>query len=293
MINWLAICNQIQQVSGLRVDSNFIQSVGGGCINSAYIVGKQKQRVFIKTNRQSMLQMFKAEARGLNTMALAEAILVPEVICVGTRENIAFIAMQAFSFGHDKTHSYRNFGLQLAKLHRYQQPRFGAETDNTIGSTPQHNRWMDNWFDYWREHRLGFQLNLAKQNRASIALIDDGLVLAEKMEQLFDQPPTAACLHGDLWNGNWAFNRNGQPVIFDPAHYFGDREADIAMTKLFGRAPADFYAAYHDSYPLNDNYTTRETFYNVYHILNHYNLFGGGYAEQAHRMIQGLLSELN
>lgn len=293
MINWREICNQIQQVCSLRLDSHLIQNVGGGCINAAYLVGNEQQRVFVKTNQQSMLKMFEAEAKGLNTMALAEAILVPEVYCVGSSENTAFIAMQAFNFGHGKTHSYRDFGVRLANLHRFQQSRFGADVDNTIGSTPQYNQWMENWFDFWREHRLGFQLDLAKHNRAPIGLIDDGFKLAEKMEQLFDDTPAAACLHGDLWNGNWAFNQNGQPVIFDPAHYFGDRETDIAMTKLFGRAHADFYAAYHDAYPLSDNYTTRETFYNTYHILNHYNLFGGGYAEQAHRMIKNLLSELN
>ena len=292
MINWQDICKQIQLASGLKLGSHHTQNVGGGCINAAYLIGDDRQQVFVKTNQKSMQQMFEAEAAGLQTMAQAKAILVPEVYCVGSSGNTAFIAMQAIRFGHDKANSYRDFGLQLAKLHRYQKSRYGADIENTIGSTPQPNHWTENWFEFWREQRLGFQLNLAKQNRAPVTLIDDGFELAEKMQQLFDQAPAAACLHGDLWNGNWAFDPNGVPVIFDPAHYFGDRETDIAMTKLFGRAQPDFYAAYHDAYPLSDNYTTRETFYNVYHILNHYNLFGGGYAEQAHRMIQSLLSEL-
>ncbi len=293
MTNWRIIAEQITQAAGVQVNAKNIQSVGGGCINSAYLVGDDMEQVFVKTNQRALLGMFQAEAYGLNEMARAQAIQVPEVYCVGHDGDIAFIAMQAFTLGRAQKNSYRNFGVQLATLHRYQKSHYGADCDNTIGSTPQPNHKMDNWFDFWREQRLGFQLEHAKKNRAPSTLIDDGYTLGEKMEQLFSKAPAAACLHGDLWNGNWAFDRYGQPIIFDPAHYFGDRETDIAMTTLFGRAHPDFYAAYHDTYPLSDNYAARETFYNAYHILNHFNLFGGGYAQQAHQMIKKTLSELN
>lgn len=293
MIQWHEITTQIQQACGLNVNSKLVKSVGGGCISTAFLVGDQNQQVFVKTNPLSLLGMFEAEAAGLKTMAQAKAILIPEAYCTGLSGETAFIAMQAINMRSAQHHSNREFGAQLASLHRYQKSRYGAALDNTIGATLQPNQWSDDWFKFWREQRLGFQLKLAKHNNAPIALIDDGLKLGEKMELLFDKTPKAACLHGDLWNGNWGFDKTGAPLVFDPAHYFGDRETDIAMTTLFGRAHPDFYAAYQNAYPLSDNYATRETFYNIYHILNHYNLFGGGYAAQAHDMILRLLSELN
>ncbi len=290
---WLDILKQIEQNTGLSPDHNCIRPVSGGCINSSFLVGSKDLQIFVKINLRKHLTMFEAEAAGLSSIANAEAILSPEALCTGSSREVAFIAMQAINLqGTASATSYRTFGRQLAKMHRYHQPRFGASADNTIGLTPQHNPWSNNWFDFWRKHRLGFQLDLACQNHAPSSLIDDGLRLNENFETLFDQQPQAACLHGDLWQGNWAFNESGEVVIFDPAHYFGDRETDIAMTALFGRAHADFYAAYQECYPLDDGYAVRETFYNLYHILNHFNLFGGGYASQAHDMVQTLLSEL-
>ena len=269
-----------------------IRCVSGGSINSAHIVGHNHSAVFVKTNQQSLLPMFEAEALGLLTIAKAGAINVPTSYCTGTSEATSFIAMQVIETSSAAENSYARFGEQLAMLHQYQSKQFGAQIDNTIGSTPQHNARSDNWFDFWREHRLGFQLELAKLNHAPGTLIDDAYALGDQMEDLFDAPPKAACLHGDLWQGNWTFDASGNAVIFDPAHYFGDRETDIAMTTLFGRAHPDFYEAYNNVYPLSEHYTTRQTFYNLYHILNHYNLFGGGYANQAHQMVQSLLSEL-
>lgn len=237
--------------------------------------------------------MFQAEAAGLRSIANADAILSPEVLCTGNSGKLSFIAMQAVNLqSMGSAASYRAFGQQLANMHRCRQPVFGASIDNTIGSTPQHNPWSNNWYDFWRKHRLGFQLDLASQNHAPSELIDDGLRLNENFDMFFDQPPKASCLHGDLWQGNWGFNESGMAVIYDPAHYFGDRETDIAMTTLFGRVHADFYAAYQECYPLNDGYAVRKEFYNLYHILNHFNLFGGAYAGQAHSVVRALLAEI-
>lgn len=292
MSNWPDIIDQIQQNTGLTIDSRHLSPVTGGCINTAYLLGIGKQQVFIKTNCRNRLKMFEAEAEGLCQIANARAVRVPEVLCTGVSEDTAFIAMQAIQFSAPVTSSYRNFGQQLAALHHHRESRYGASLDNTIGSTPQTNSWSDDWCQFWRDHRLGFQLDLARRNHAPAALIDDGLRLRDECKSLFKHKPKASCLHGDLWQGNWAFDHTGLAVIFDPAHYFGDRETDIAMTTLFGRAPVDFYAAYHSAYKLDDGYSVRETFYNIYHILNHYNLFGGGYATQAHNMVQNVLSEL-
>jgi len=292
MINWPDILDQVQQNTGLAPDQCHVRSVSGGCINTCFLVGKHASQIFVKTNRREHLAMFEAEAAGLASISEAQAVLTPEVLCTGYSDRTAFIALQAIKMRGASENSYREFGRQLANMHLYQQPQFGAQTDNTIGSTPQKNPWLDNWFDFWRQHRLGFQLKLAQKNLAPKALIDDGLRLNESFEVLFNNPPEASCLHGDLWQGNWGFTESGQAVIFDPAHYFGDREADIAMTTLFGPAHPDFYAAYKETCAFDEGYEIRETFYNLYHILNHFNLFGGTYARQAHQMIQNVLSEL-
>ncbi len=196
---WLDILKQIEQNTGLSPDHNCIRRVSGGCINSSFLVGSKDLQIFVKINLRKHLTMFEAEAAGLSSIANAEAILSPEALCTGSSREVAFIAMQAINLqGTASATSYRTFGRQLANMHRYHQPRFGASVDNTIGLTPQHNPWSNNWFDFWRKHRLGFQLDLACQNHAPSSLIDDGLRLNENFGALFDQQPQAACLHGDL-----------------------------------------------------------------------------------------------
>jgi fructosamine-3-kinase len=165
--------------------------------------------------------------------------------------------------------------------------------DNTIGSTPQKNTPRQDWVAFWREQRLGYQLQLAARQGHGGALQRQGEQLLEYLPDFFtDHRPQASLLHGDLWSGNYSIDSQGQPVIFDPAVYFGDREADLAMTELFGGFGAEFYAAYNSSWPLEPGYAVRKTLYNLYHILNHLNLFGGGYLSQAQRMIQHLLAEV-
>ncbi len=237
--------------------------------------------------------MFEAEADGLKRIASTHSVMVPIVYCSGISEQHSFLAMQQLHISSAAgTQSHRQFGRALAKMHQNHASRYGAGRDNYIGTTAQINQSTDNWFDFWRQHRLYYQLNLAQQNGAQSSLIDDGYELGENMHKLFDGQPPASCLHGDLWSGNQGFDLDGNALIFDPAHYYGDRETDIAMTRLFGSAHPDFYAAYDEAYPLSDNYSTRETFYNIYHILNHYNLFGGTYLGQAQQMIRRLLSDI-
>jgi len=294
MNNWPDILQQILKHTGLTPDIRCLKQVSGGCISSSFLIGADASQVFVKTHSLESLPMFEAEAVGLKTMANTNAIIVPEVLCTGTSNDVAFIAMQALGIHHKASSaSFREFGQQLARMHRHQQPFFGSGIDNTLGSTPQPNTRTENWFNFWRKYRLGFQLDLARNNSAPHKLIDDGLLLNERFEAFFEGPPKAACLHGDLWQGNWGFTGSGKPVIFDPAHYFGDRETDIAMTALFGEAHPDFYAAYRESYPLREGYAVRKHFYNLYHVLNHFNLFDGAYAQQAHNMIKHLLSELS
>jgi len=178
-------------------------------------------------------------------------------------------------------------------MHKTTSPQFGWSRNNTIGSTPQVNNYESSWIDFWQQHRLGFQLELARQKGASDALYTKGKELSAELEQLFiGYQPEASLLHGDLWSGNYAYLKNAEPVIYDPAVYYGDRETDIAMTELFGGFSTEFYSAYNEVWPLDKGYQQRKKLYNLYHILNHYNLFGGGYVLQAENMVDQLLASL-
>jgi len=181
----------------------------------------------------------------------------------------------------------------IRRMRRRRNPAYGWYRPNTIGATPQDNTCCDNWVRFWQQNRLQFQLDLAARNGAGGRLLSQGERLLVELPALFGSYlPEASLLHGDLWSGNYAYLQSGEPTLFDPAVYYGDREADLAMTELFGGFGADFYAAYNNAWPLDSGYRTRKTLYNLYHILNHYNMFGSGYLGQAQRMLDSLMSEL-
>jgi fructosamine-3-kinase len=199
--------------------------------------------------------------------------------------------MQYLELGRGGTSGWRAAGRQLAAMHRGTAKAFGWGRDNTVGATPQHNDWQADWVAFWRDRRLGFQLAEAARNGYRGRLQALGERLCERFAVLVDHDPAPSLLHGDLWGDNIGFTGAGEPVIFDPATYYGDREAELAMTELFGGFSADFYAAYREAWPIDPGYTVRKTLYNLYHVLNHLNLFGGGYGGQAERMMQQLLAE--
>jgi fructosamine-3-kinase len=240
--------------------------------------------------------MFEAEFEGLIELASSHCIKVPEPLCCGTAGNNAFIAMENLPLGGSGDAS--QLGQSLAAIHRVTrcsngQPLYGWTRENTIGSTTQRNDDENNWTTFWVRHRLGFQLDLARRKGANGQIVQRGERLCESLGEFFaGYRPEASLLHGDLWSGNVAFDPTGNPVIFDPAVYYGDRETDLAMTELFGGFSSAFYTAYQSHYPLDEGYSTRKTLYNLYHILNHYNMFGGGYLSQAGTMIDRLLGEL-
>jgi len=267
--------------------------IGGGCINSAYRIEGDTQDYFVKVNRQELLPMFEAEAECLREIDSTQTVRTPIPICSGTAEGQAFLVMENLNLKPARGECDRLLGQGLAAMHRVARSHFGWHRDNTIGSTPQPNTRADNWAGFWANERLGFQLELAQSNGYGGRLQREGTKLRERLPAFFSNySPQASLLHGDLWGGNYAADDNGQPVIFDPACYYGDREADIAMTELFGGFSKDFYAAYRDSYPLDKGYASRKILYNLYHILNHLNLFGGGYQAQAEGMIDQLLADL-
>ncbi|MBI3223141.1 MAG: fructosamine kinase family protein [Nitrosomonadales bacterium] len=264
--------------------------IGGGCINQTYCVTSRDDRqFFVKLNTGDSLAMFQAEAAGLNALSATQTIRVPHAITCGATDSNAFLVLEYLDLNAHGDSSL--LGEQLAALHRCPQQQFGFAQDNFIGSTLQPNTQASDWLAFWRERRLGFQLRIASQKEHAGQLQSLGEELLDALPSFFaGYSPTPSLLHGDLWNGNHGYLGDGTPVIFDPAAYCGDRESDIAMTELFGGYPADFYAAYRAAWPLDSGYTTRRDLYNLYHILNHANLFGGSYAKQAEQLILKLLA---
>jgi protein-ribulosamine 3-kinase len=211
---------------------------------------------------------------------------------VSIADETAFLVLEWIALKPANTRSEQKLGERLALQHRVTRDQFGWDRDNTIGSTPQSNRSCKDWIEFFRERRLLPQLDMAEQNGASTEVIDRGQQLCERLHVFFDTyRPVPSLLHGDLWGGNWGADSGGEPVLFDPSVYFGDREADVAMTRLFGGFGPAFYAAYQSAWPLEAGAEARVTLYNLYHVLNHFNLFGSGYLRQAQGMIQRLLAE--
>jgi protein-ribulosamine 3-kinase len=293
MINWRAVTELIEQASGQDFSLIFVQPVGGGDINSAYRLQGKNHSYFVKLNRRELADMFAAEFNGLKEIIGIGSIHTPSPIVHGEAGSHAFLVLEYVEFGASNQQAQRSLGHQLAELHRHKQPYFGWHRDNTIGSTPQINTQSDDWIEFWRKQRIGFQLQLAGRNGYRGKLQTQGEKLCRALDGLFEgYLPQPSLLHGDLWAGNCAVDKQGRPVIFDPACYYGDREADIAMTELFGGYSREFYQSYNETWPLDTGYAVRKTLYNLYHILNHLNLFGAGYQRQAENMIMQLLAEL-
>jgi len=249
--------------------------------------------VFVKTAPLARETALEAEAEALSELAAASAVRVPAVLGFGTSGDRAFLALEWIEFGPVRPGTEARLGEGLARLHRTTADRFGWHRDNTIGATPQRNEWTADWPEFFARHRLGFQLDLAARSGDGGRWLGRGRQLCERVAAFFaGYMPQPSLLHGDLWGGNWAADASGAPVIFDPATYYGDREADLAMTHLFGGFGREFYAAYEAAWPLDRGASARRDLYNLYHVLNHVNLFGGGYRAQAERMIDRLLAEM-
>ena len=250
-----------------------------------------KRGYFVKLNSPDRAEMFAAEAAGLDEIGRTGAVRVPRPVCHGACPAASWIVLEHLELKPAAARAVRALGANLARMHRVTHERYGWSRNNTIGATPQVNTPADDWLAFWRERRLGFQLGLAASNGHGGRLIASGERLMEKLPAFFKgYRPAPSLLHGDLWSGNAAMSAGGEPVVYDPAVYYGDREADLAMTELFGGFSPAFYDAYRAEYPLDPGYATRKTLYNLYHVLNHLNLFGGGYGAQAERMIEQLLA---
>jgi fructosamine-3-kinase len=287
-----AIARQIAAQSGARCAAQPQQRVSGGSIGACWHWPAEPEPLFVKLAPVAGFDALEAEAAGLGELARAAALRVPAVIALGQTGSAAFLALEwlvATPAGED---AQRALGTGLAALHAVTAPRFGWHRDNTIGRTPQANGSSADWADFFATRRLAPQLALAEENGFAALLASRGRRLIESLPQLLaGHTPRACLLHGDLWGGNWLATATG-PAIFDPAVYFGDRETDLAMTRLFGGFGPSFYRAYQAAAPLPPAAPERTELYNLYHVLNHANLFGAGYAQQARAMIDRLLAAL-
>jgi protein-ribulosamine 3-kinase len=291
MQRFAPIARELSTLSGARCAPAPQRSVAGGSIHECYAWRCGAGTLFVKVGARSARATFDAESLGLAELARARALRVPQVIGCGQTEAGAFLALEWIEAGSPDVRCEERLGEGLAALHRVSAAHFGFHHDNLIGRTPQANGWTSDWAEFFRDRRLRPQLTLAAHNGHGALLRERGARLLERVPALLaGHRPSASLLHGDLWGGNWLASAQGEPVVFDPAVYYGDREADLAMTRLFGGFGASFYRAYSAAAPLAPGWQARGELYNLYHVLNHANLFGAGYVRQAQAMMERLLA---
>jgi len=287
MISVENLKKKIEEKLGNKVTS--FKSLSGGCISDAYkITTSDNSNYFLKYNPSISDDMFIKEANGLNELAKTNAIRVPKVLHFDSE----LILLEYIPTGSKKKTFFEDFGRQFAEMHQFSSDNFGFYEDNYIGSNPQMNipdeLEKDDWVSFYFKKRILYQLKLAEKIGNSTEELRKGISkLENKINEIVgDSNEKPSLLHGDLWSGNYMVDEDGSAVLIDPAVYYGHREADLGMTKLFGGFGSEFYQAYNEAYPLQDGFEYRENIYKLYHVLNHLNLFGGGYYSQAISLIK-------
>jgi len=276
-----AVAGLLQQVYGPSVRIENSVTTGGGCINETSILSLSNgESVFMKYNSHPPDGFFQAEAQGLELLADTDGgPRVPKALAVEDAATPRLLLLEHLQETSPGNEFLPDFARALAHLHRVTQNAHGLDRNNYIGKTPQINTWEQGGLEFFRKHRLGYQQRLARESGKMPASLDHRLdKLLDKLDNLLDlSGEKPALLHGDLWSGNYFSGPDQIPCIFDPAVYFGLRETDLAMTELFGRLGQSFYEVYNEVFPLNPGYEERKEIYNLYHTLNHLNLFGGSY----------------
>ncbi|WP_117234854.1 fructosamine kinase family protein [Vibrio maerlii] len=286
---WQAISQQLSDTLMFEFTIREKVKLPGGDINQCYMISDGEQRYFVKINQKDELSLFESEVDSLKELRHSDTVFVPEVVHLGNCKDAAFLVLNYFPTKALNTDEASfNFGQQLARLHQWgEQKEYGFDSDNYVGATLQPNRWEKKWHRFFSEQRIGWQLQLLSEK--GIELGNSEAIIQAVSDELAHHHPTPSLLHGDLWSGNVANSAFG-PLCFDPSCYWGDRECDIAMTELFGGFNNQFYAGYASVLPLSSGYEHRRTIYNLYHILNHCNLFGGHYLDEAQSIIEEMLS---
>lgn len=292
-MNWNTFAEKLSLQLDTELRIHTAKSIAGGDISQAFKLHTNQGNYFLKTNLASHYDMFRAEMTSLQAIAASNSILLPKAIASGTFKNQAWLLLEYVEMSSQGDDLQRGRDLALMHHHLNDSAKpFGWQEDNFIGLTPQRNDWCSNWVEFYGQMRLKPQIEMARNRGLSSAIAERGYQLIEKLDYWFtDYQPKASLLHGDLWGGNSAFNRDGEAMIFDPASYYGDHETDIAMSELFGGFSQAFYNGYQQVFPLDKGYQQRKTLYDLYHILNHFNLFGGHYQQQADNRIQTLLAQ--
>jgi fructosamine-3-kinase len=287
MISDEKIKSRIGNKLGQRI--KIMSSLSGGCISDAYkLTTSEGSNYLLKYNSGISNDMFEKEANGLKELTKPNAIRIPNVISFDKD----YILLEFITSGSKKKNFFEDFGRRFAEMHKFTTNEYGFYEDNYIGSNPQSNipgkREKTNWVDFYFNKRILYQVQLAEKLGNSTPELRKGIFkLEEKIEEIIgESEESPSLLHGDLWGGNYMVDENGDAVLIDPAVYYGHREADLGMTKLFGGFGSEFYKAYNENFPLDDGYEYRENIYKLYHVLNHLNLFGGGYYSQAISLIK-------
>jgi len=279
----------LAQQLGLNKDKIRCTTLSGGSIARAYKLSDGTRRLFIKCMNASEAEILRCEQRGLQQLAETRTIRVPAIIGSGQIEEFSWLALSWHSFRPMEIAGFRELGQQLAQLHGLLGCQFGLEENNFIGRTRQINQQTSDWTTFFFQHRLGVQLDLMDRNHPGHEWRLQLENLHERWQQQFaDYRPEASLLHGDLWIGNVGLASDDQPMVFDPAVHYGDRECDLAMTDLFGGFDDTFYAHYQEAWPLSPGWLERRRFYQLYHLLNHANLFGGHYVQACKQRIREL-----
>ncbi|CAM3053287.1 fructosamine kinase family protein [Vibrio rarus] len=287
---WQAITQQLSDVLMFEFKIEEKSRITCGDISESYMISDGEQRYFVKVNSKSFLNHFSAEVDSLSQLTRSNTVTTPEIVHLGSTKDASFLILNYLPTHPLANHeaSYQ-FGQDIARLHSWQeQQEYGNDNDNYLGTTLQPNRWQKKWCQFFAEQRIGWQLQLLKEKGIDFANVQD--VVSTIKFALSNHHPKPALLHGNLWHGNCAESPFG-PICYDPASYWGDRECDIAMTELFGSFPNAFYLGYNSIKPLLDGYDERKDIYNLYPILNHCNLFGGHYLNDAQQRIDQLLKQ--
>ncbi|VAW47294.1 Ribulosamine/erythrulosamine 3-kinase potentially involved in protein deglycation [hydrothermal vent metagenome] len=296
-MNWLELSESLntqlaeQDLPPIHILST--HAISGGDSHSAYQLHTPNQNYFLKLAPLHQRPILEAEQHNLNALLQSNTLNCPTPYATGTYQEHAWLLMEFILLTTSGNEAQRGKDLALMhhQINRKPQP-FGWFEDNFIGLTAQQNAWSNDWVHFYGQHRLLPQLELSQLKGAPSTLYQSGIKLIKVLPFWFqDYQLEASLLHGDLWAGNSAFTSEGEPIFFDPACYYGDRETDLAMTELFHGFNPDFYQGYHEIFPIDSGYQQRKPLYQLYHLLNHFNLFGGAYLQQAEQSIQQLLQQ--
>ncbi|MFY8273375.1 fructosamine kinase family protein [Pseudoalteromonas sp. SSDWG2] len=284
---WNALAQSLSDTLNAPFDIKVKQHLRHSSADHFYRISDGNQQYFVKVAPLSALERFECEAQDLALLTRESLFMVPDCLLTGTSVEYCFNVLEWLDLDANESHNWSQMGEYLALMHsKHEQGMFGNEQENYIGITVQPNQWHKKWDVFFSEERIGWQLQLLAEKGFVLCDIDSFVDYVK--QALHHHHIKPSLLHGDLWRGNAGFH-NGVPCFFDPACYYGDREVDIAMTKLFGTFPSTFYDAYQHHYPLQYGFEQREAIYNLYHLLNHANIFAGQYLAQAKETIDNLL----